>query len=715
MELSLRNQSAKRAWPLLHVALFFFLYLGSVFGQTPTCSVNATTPVVHAEGLAEKIGDITLFCSGGAANASVSLYAYVTLNANVTNRLDNNGNPTGITVTLTGGGLTSPGTQQLAGNTFSVAALSYTVPAVPAAPVSIVISGIRVAAAALPASAGALVNAAVVIVGANTVVPPSFPVATTSPTLQFSLINNGVPCLGSPLPPTLDFATFATTSLSSVIRITEASVAAFQAKDATSDTGFRVLVSLSGYPAGSRVFVPDFLAGNDAGVPTSAGNFNSTINGGTYTALGQLMLVRVNGADAKGSGGTVTAPPLGITLNTVSEVTLTGGSGTVVYEVVDSNPGQIESAQLPLFLVAPGTTCTGVTPLPNLTTAAAPVSTVMVGTATDPIPRYVSTAPTSDCPHFNDCSASYFPTLVVDTTPITYSGASLGSKVGSIVAVVNGGGGILGFTTSVVFDPTASGWLTATPAIGQSTGANNANVQLVADPSALQPGTYTAIVTINAGVFGTASIPVTFTVGPVGVTIQSVGNAASFQAGTVAPGSYAVLFGRNLGGTNVAVTFNGFPATVVYASPTQINLIVPAAVASRAAADVVVTADGKPSNTFKVAIAPNAPGIFGNGIVNFVGGAGNAAATPVTRGDFVVVYLTGLATPVVGLTVNIGSLTNLIPSFAGAQGTFAALDQVNIAVPASLPATPNPVPLTVCVPDPFGTPVCSNAVNLYVK
>ena len=67
------------------------------------------------------------------------------------------------------------------------------------------------------------------------------------------------------------------------------------------------------------------------------------------------------------------------------------------------------------------------------------------------------------------------------------------------------------------------------------------------------------------------------------------------------------------------------------------------------------------------------------------------------------------------VTVNIGSQTNLIPAFAGAQGTFPALDQINILVPAILPATPNPVPLTVCIPGPDGQPVCSNAVNLYIR
>ena len=70
---------------------------------------------------------------------------------------------------------------------------------------------------------------------------------------------------------------------------------------------------------------------------------------------------------------------------------------------------------------------------------------------------------------------------------------------------------------------------------------------MIANPAMLQPGTYTATLTVSAGsVRHRDVVPVTFTVGPLGVTVQNVGNAASFQYGTVAPGSYAVLFGLNL-------------------------------------------------------------------------------------------------------------------------------------------------------------------------
>ncbi len=249
-----------------------------------------------------------------------------------------------------------------------------------------------------------------------------------------------------------------------------------------------------------------------------------------------------------------------------------------------------------------------------------------------------------------------------------------------------------------------------------SSGANNVTLQVIANPSTLAPGTYTANVTVTAAPYGSGVIPVTFTVGPVGVTVLNVGNAASFTYGTVAPGSYAVLYGLNLvsGTATPTVTFNGLAATIVYSSATQINLIVPAALSGQLGAAVIVTAGGMVSNSFTVALAANAPGIFTPGIVNVADGSINSATHPATRGSFVSIYLTGLANPVSNVTVSIGTQTALTPQFAGAQPTLPALDQVNVLVPASLPATPNPVPIQVCVGSIFGQS-CSNQVSLYIQ
>jgi uncharacterized protein (TIGR03437 family) len=315
--------------------------------------------------------------------------------------------------------------------------------------------------------------------------------------------------------------------------------------------------------------------------------------------------------------------------------------------------------------------------------------------------------PALDCSVLSDCASPYFPNFTVKTTPINLSAASLGSPQSAFVALGNTGSGILNFTTSIAYPSgSATGWLSVSP----NTGANNVTVQVVASPATLAPGTYTANVTFSAAPYGTGTVPVTFTVGPVGVTIQNVGNAASFQYGTVAAGSYAVIFGLNLvaGAATPVVTFNGLVGQVTYSGSTQINVIVPASLAGQQAASVLVMAGGAASNSFKVNLAASSPGIFTPGIVNVSDGSVNGASHPAARGSYVSVYLTGLATPVSGVTVNLSGQTGLAPQYAGSA--VQGFDQVNVLVPATLSASPNPVPIQVCA---GGT--CSNQVSLYIQ
>jgi uncharacterized protein (TIGR03437 family) len=305
--------------------------------------------------------------------------------------------------------------------------------------------------------------------------------------------------------------------------------------------------------------------------------------------------------------------------------------------------------------------------------------------------------------------------LSVNAAAINLAGLSQGNSQNTSIGISNIGGGVLSYIVTIAYQSGAS-WLTVTPA----SGTGNATLAVAANPAALQPGTYNATLTVNAGVGGTATIPVTFAVGQPGVTIQAVVSAASYQAGPIAPGSYVALFGLNLAGANIGVTFNGVAATVIPVpapyNQTQINLIVPAPL-SGSNATVVVTVNGQVSNTFNVALTPNVPGIFTPGILNSDSSL-NSATGPAARGTFVQVYLTGLALPVVpgSVTVNIGGQTGIVPLYAGAQPTYPALDQINVTVPAGLALTGGSVPLSVCVAQPLpALPACSNAVTLYLR
>ncbi len=337
------------------LAAFFFIFPFSVFGQVQTCNASGIGLTAHSEGLAEQVADITVSCGGGAAVANA--FFIVTLNANITNRLDANGNPTGIT--LTGAGVTSQPPQ------FETPkSLVFPVVQLPAGPTAFIISGIR---AAVPTVSGGGATPAVIasVFGSQVnVTATQIQVAQGFPSLLSSVLNYGVPCAGSPstpLPATVDFnALIAAGTVSSTVRITEASVNAFAPKQPTADFGVRFLVNISGYGPNAQVYVPDVIVGNLPASPTSAGAFNLAPNGGTYTANNnQLLLTRVNGADPTGAGGALflAAPPIAKSFSSVTQLNLVNGAGYVVYEVLAANPGVIDTAQIPVFVVVPPTTC----------------------------------------------------------------------------------------------------------------------------------------------------------------------------------------------------------------------------------------------------------------------------------------------------------------------------------------------------------------------
>ena len=99
-----------------------------------------------------------------------------------------------------------------------------------------------------------------------------------------------------------------------------------------------------------------------------------------------------------------------MSFTSVTQVPLVSGAATITYEVLAANANLIDSAQIPIFVVVPPTTCPD--SLENtLGATLAPASTVTTATETDPIPRYIATTPASDCTIIGDCAQTYFPVL----------------------------------------------------------------------------------------------------------------------------------------------------------------------------------------------------------------------------------------------------------------------------------------------------------------
>jgi len=380
----------------------------------------------------------------------------------------------------------------------------------------------------------------------------------------------------------------------------------------------------------------------------------------------------------------------------------------------------VEDAQFPTFIAIPNVTAPAVA---QERISFAPVSTVLTASATAPVPRFEAVSPPSDCSVVGDCQAGYIPKLSASTSGLSFTAFSGGlSASQAYIAVDNVGGGIMNWSAAVGYNQ-GSGWLTLSPTSGQ----NNGTIILRANAQGLAGGTYAANVVISAGsLAGSQTFQVTFTVTalstggtggtgggtpPPSVIVSSVVNAASLASSPLVGGSLSTVLGSNLAGKNVAVTFDGNPATLLYSSATQINLQVPAAVASETTSTMVVTVDGASSAPQTLPVSAAWPAIFSNGVLNqdnSVNGPGIAAKA----GDILQIFLTGIPANA-AVTAVIGNQTNLAPLYAGPAPGIAGVQQVNVAVPAGAGGGGS-TQVAVCA-TAAGRQFCSTGLPLYVK
>jgi uncharacterized protein (TIGR03437 family) len=556
-------------------------------------------------------------------------------------------------------------------------------------------------------------------------------VAYSQPSLYATLYETGIACAGSPLPATLDLAhLFAAGTAFASTRFTESFASAFQPRGAGDDNGTRFLVRYSGVPSAAQLFVPTWVAGSDAAVPTAGGDLGQAQAVGQYVpASGTLLLSLVVGADSTGAGGSPTPLPSGaspLVLNAVSQVTLSNGSGYVVYEVVDAGSSRIESAQFPIFIGLSANTAPATA---SETVSYAAVSSVGTASQTAPIPRFLALEPQSDCSLAADCSADYFPQLSVNAPAIqlaAYSGGAMTSLPG-YVPIQNSGGGILNWSVTIQY-ATGSGWLT----LDNTAGQNNGSVRVWANSANLAAGTYQATLIVEGGPLGTTvGVPVNLQVvpAPSTVIVTSVVNAATFATTPLVPDSLGTIMGTGLSGSNVAVTFNGTAGTVLYDSATQINVELPASLGSGNSATMVVTVGGVSSAPVTVAISPAWPSIFNSGVLNQDNSV-NSAANPAAQGSIIQVFATGIPTTAqewfvpIGVSVTIGAAENLVPLYAGAAPGLSGVQQVNVTVPSSaalnVGGAGGTTSLTLCAnvtypPTALAQQFCSAAFTLAIK
>jgi uncharacterized protein (TIGR03437 family) len=189
--------------------------------------------------------------------------------------------------------------------------------------------------------------------------------------------------------------------------------------------------------------------------------------------------------------------------------------------------------------------------------------------------------------------------------------------------------------------------------------------------------------------------------------ILKVVNGASFGLG-VAPGGFATIFGAGLAAgreasssapfpiklAGVEVLVNGRVAPLVYVSDGQVNIVIPSAVAPGGAAITVINEAGA-SPVGYAEVIPYAPGIFFDPASGFaaalLAGTGlTTAQRPVTAGDVIEIYCTGLGELVNGRTpalprVRIGGVAAEV-LYSGLSGGIEGLYQVNARLGAGTPA-----------------------------
>ena len=668
--------------PILLLAL-----LSSLNAQTFSplnCVATAVPALVRLEGLAERIGDINLNCSGGTPNGLIrGDIRLISFGGNITNKLNPATNLLDAVLTVnTGSGDITTGARPevRANNQFDFAGMNFNLG--PSGTANFRITNVRLVPPQNPEQ------------------PFQIALASNGPSairVDNSLLTVGIAtrgllasyssafiCTVSGLPSTPTFANLLTSGTRfASLRFTEGFPESFIIRTPLADHGTRLLVRFSGFPAGARLLVPDALAGSSAAIPTAAGDLGLTPNGGRYISnSNQLLLTRVLNTDANGAAGTLTPIPSSPDLTAVSAVPLNNGAGIAVYEVIDSSPTVRESFQLPVFLGLEQRPAGG-SVTASVSASFGPISTDATP-SNNPVPRFQPLTPPSDCQALGDCNSAIFPKLAVDFDALVFTPLSGEFPQTRFLRIRNDGGGLLNWAASIQYK-TGSGWLTVDP----PSGIGSATIRLDATAGRLDVGTYEATITIDAGpIAGSATAPIRMETRQIGPTpnlppeITSIAHAATFERVPLAPGTIATAFGNRLKGDKVELQVSGIPARIFFANDTQINFEIPAALPTSGAVNAFVTVDTRNSPARNLSLAPASPGIFANAILN-QDNTVNTAANPAAAGSIIQVFLTGLPAAGAPITVKIHDYT-VTPLYAAAAPGFIGLQQVNAEVPPTL-------------------------------
>lgn len=194
---------------------------------------------------------------------------------------------------------------------------------------------------------------------------------------------------------------------------------------------------------------------------------------------------------------------------------------------------------------------------------------------------------------------------------------------------------------------------------------DSGTLQIRLDKTSLSQQVTLSFVVVNPESAPSNAVSLTIGTPAPSFTAAGVVNASSFAGGPVAPGEIISIFGSNLTGS---VSFDGVAATLVFASPGQVNVTVPYTVSGS------TTSMQMGSTSVQLPVTPAAPGIFAavaagqNILTLYATGCGVLTNDPLPR----------CALPV-SVTVNNQPATVL---YAGiAPNLVQGANQVNIQLP----------------------------------
>ena len=236
------------------------------------------------------------------------------------------------------------------------------------------------------------------------------------------------------------------------------------------------------------------------------------------------------------------------------------------------------------------------------------------------------------------------------------------------------------------------------------------------------------------------------------ITAAGIVNAATGLSGGISPGEILVIYGKNLGPSQLTsaqpnsdgryervlagtrVLFDGIPAPIWYASANQVAVIAPYYVYWKDTTTLQVEFNSINSNSVTMPVVPSAPGVFTTDSSGHGQAAAldqdyslNSASRPAARGSVVILYATGegqtdpagvdgllanavLPQPRLPVSVTVGGVAAQLLYAGGAPTFVAGAMQINIVIPPTAPTGPA-VPIQITVGTAPSTLSVTVAVN----